>query len=676
MVVSLWDIANALIGTAVLATQTTITPIPQSFDYSALASYQIYNGHFSSDAAQTPRVAAAETQRATGPGPLPTQPPSPAPTPPPIGGKPQLDAFIINNSPCGNLGIPITYRLYIRNNGDGAATEITVQNQYPDRTTLLSVSRSPDAIDPAARLLTWRESGLTAGNFLQYTLTVSSAPGILTDLLTVDYFDDNPVVARRQHFRTQTSHTLDDKSCQDGLSPTSPLPTNKFPAIICDPAEIGCQKFLPSLGIRFQNAKSFVDNPVLGKRFQEAVADILPGECSVVADDIISAPQYQDALNRKGKPADAYIEPLYQSGQDFKRLVHEDMLLGWKHIKDTHQQLQKLHDKKWQEHNDIVQKVLDDNLSGSKARDQVQQLLTEWQQQLISIQQDISRQYIQIQDERTKKFQPVADKAIQNARDSIQRACGTSSDGGLSATLPDVQKTYEVTISGRTTSFATTQQRFASLNLVAAFWQQNLYPALTQFDQGNTTALKTYRGSVSGAGRNQTFNALFEAYYQHLRDDEDAFNRVRLDHFEKALDAPKQEATTCEKKKVFGPPVGTSWCESGTYPAVLFKPTPPPLRSALPPDTSSLDGTKAKIDVRQVRGQVCGGKPGDPWWAAGCACQCNEAVATDKFDANGVPLVFICQSGQPIVLHDIRVTSKEECLAELKHDHGSDLERF
>lgn len=677
MVLSLWDIVSNVAVAAVTAASSVITPLPQGADYFALTSYQIYNGHFSTDATQTPRVAAAEAQRAVGPGPLPTQQPTQTPIPTPVEGKPQLDAFIINNSPCGNLGIPITYRLYIRNSGTGAATEITVQNQYPDRTNLISVARSPDAFDLATRLLTWRESGLTVGNFLQYTLTVSGRPGTLTDTLTIDYFDDNPVPASRQHFRTQTTHTIDDKDCEGGLAPTSPTPVGKLPAIICDPAELNCQPSSPNLGLRFKNAKGVVDNPVLGKRFQEAVADILPGECRVVADDIISTPQYQDALNRRGKPADAFIEPLYQSGQDFKQLVHENILLAWSHIKDISQLLRKLHYTKWQEHNDIVKQVLDGNMSSSNARNQLPQLLTQWQQQLIPIQQDISRQYIQIQDKRLSKFDPVADKAIKNAQDSIQRACGTSSDGGLSKKLPDVKKNYELTIHGRTTSFATTQQRFAALNQVNLFWQENLYPTLTQFDQGNVKPLQAYQTSVSGTGRDQTFQSLFEVYYGHLHDDEDAFHRVRLDHFEKALDDPKQEATECEKKKVFGPPVETSWCESGKYPEFIIRGAPEPARQVFPPDTSALNPNQSRIDLKQVRGQVCGGKPGDPWWSKGCECQCNEAVATTAVDANGNPLFFVCQGVFPIVLHDINVTSKAECLAQLGHHTPSqDLAPF
>lgn len=113
-------------------------------------------------------------------------------------------------------------------------------------------------------------------------------------------------------------------------------------------------------------------------------------------------------------------------------------------------------------------------------------------------------------------------------------------------------------------------------------------------------------------------------------------------------------------------PVETTWCESNGYPEFVIRGAPEPFKaragSIRLPDTSDLDGTLTITLDDAVRGQVCGGKPGDPWWAPDCTCQCGELVDT----ASGPVL---CQQLKPITRHDIFVTSQAECLLEgAKHN--------
>ena len=195
-------------------------------------------------------------------------------------------------------------------------------------------------------------------------------------------------------------------------------------------------------------------------------------------------------------------------------------------------------------------------------------------------------------------------------------------------------------------------------------WTGPLASALTQFDQKKPQPLQVY-ANQAGTYRAEIFEQLFDAYYKQMKQDEDAFNHVRLDNFEQALDTPKTEATTCEKKKVFGPPVETTWCESGTYPQLLLQGPPKSGKSVFLPNTSSLkSGYETAINTEAAKGQVCGPNTGDPYWAIGCACKCGDIVGA----VNGG--VTYCQNEHIIKLHDMHVTSQLECLASLASGEG------
>jgi len=99
----------------------------------------------------------------------------------------------------------------------------------------------------------------------------------------------------------------------------------------------------------------------------------------------------------------------------------------------------------------------------------------------------------------------------------------------------------------------------------------------------------------------------------------------------------------------------TSWCESNGYPQFVLSGAPQPAkgRQVSPPDTSRFNGYFTSINQSLVAGTPCGGRPGDPWWAPLCQCQCNEPYGGS-----------ICQAVLPITRHDIFVTSQQECLLE------------
>ena len=468
-----------------------------------------------------------------------------------------------------------------------------------------------------------------------------------------------------------------------------PLP-QRFPAIICDPAEINCTNSIPQLGVKFNAAQDPLNQPVIcasddprqcipnlptfGLRFREAYADILAGECRVLADDVIALPEYHDALNRQADPAAAFMRPLYDSGVDFKKLVFENIILGIRNTKNARQTLQTIHTSYWKDHNEIVAKVLKKDLAGSDGIQQLNRLLDQWRQEVTGAQNGLNQSYTQMQEQRRAKFDPVADTAVSNAEESIAISCPEipePPDGGLeillyegTGTIPAVKEAYDNHLTARLTVYAQTQTQFAQLNAIQQLWQQQLYPALTAFDQGNPQALTQY-SSQQGDLESETFQALFQLYYDHQKADETGDNIIRLDHWEVALDTPKEIATDCEKENVFNQPVETTQCESGDYPEFVIRGAPIPEKAKLggiaPPDTSGLQNN-AQINPQEVQGVICGGRPGDPQWANDCSCQCGEPVLCDGE-------VKFCEQCSNFGRHDIMVTSREECIADgAKHE--------
>lgn len=647
MVYSLWELIATALPSIALAAQVAITPLPQNTNYVAQVAGQLFQSHFSTDV----------TKKGVVKGEFDTQ------------AVPQLQVFIINNDKCLSTGAHHSYRIIVQNGSPANAKTLVIQDKYSLNTQVLTTYPTAE-IDPVNHVMVWRQDNLPPGGFLDFAFTLAgNTNNPWTNFVSVEYNDD----AGRGPYQTATQHTLSDQCGNNNVSQTGPQ-SSRQPAIICEPnnAEPSCVAFKPDLGGRFKNAKSAGEAPLLGGRFAEAVADILPGECSVVADDIIKEPAYHDALNRQSKPAAFFMDPLYQSGQDFKRLVHENTLLGITNSMYARTILSAIHTKYWQKQKVALQRVLDGSLSTDDARKEMPGWRDDWIKETKNAQQDLGTRYTNMQERRKEKFDPVAEKAIENAKQSIQRACGQNSDGGLSALLPPVKDQYINNLDDRTQAYAATQQTFVEPNNPlfpqinqADTWMHDLNLALDAFDQGNRIPLEKYVKSI-GQRDQQGFAVAFRlTYEQQVSDDHKTDEIVRLQAWEIALDTPKVMATECEKKHVFSAPVETTWCESGAYPE-LFGPQAEKARQnyphALPP--ASLDGSDAVINNDAVKGTACSGAPGDPWWAVSCQCQCNEQVPSGQFDQNGNPILVTCQGIYPIVYHDITITSQAECLSD------------
>ncbi len=648
MVLSLWDIVGSIVAATVTAASSAVMPIPQGTDYFAQTSFHLTSNSFVTDPTAKGQVL-AETVTAGAP----------------------VQAFIYNDSECPYAGSQLFYRLYVSNTGVRPVRDVVIEFDYPPDTTFVGATPQPAERDDARRMIIWRMDGLAPQNgYIELSTTVSVAKkGAKTSNMSVRYSFIGGIG------QVATTHTVPD-NCGGGNSPTRPRPANKQPKIICDPAETSCQATSPVLGPRFQAARPAIGALQLGPRFAEAVADIIPGECRVIADNIISEPGFADAFNREFDPAAYYMDPLYQSGQDFKRLVHENSLLAIPFFAEIQKTLGEIHTKYWQQQTTALQKVLDKKTTTKEIRSQIDRWYTDWANETKQAQQTFAIRYGQLQQQKRPKFDPIAQKATANSRSSIERACNQASDGGVSALLPVAQKAYEDELNARLRLFSDAQSLFSDgdspvfdAKVRTSTWKRQLREALDAFDRGDDRLLQTYVQNTAGKDRGGFSEAFKLTYTKHRLDDIAADELVRLNPFKQALDAPKRVATACEKEKVFKQPVETTFCESlQGYPELIagegqkIKSQRP---NAQPFNPVALGNPTINKDA--VKGQACSRNPGDPWWSNKCECSCNELVVdpSGAVDENGNPVLITCQAKYPIVRHDINA-SKAECLAELK----------
>lgn len=476
------------------------------------------------------------------------------------------------------------------------------------------------------------------------------------------------------------------------VPPSGPIPTGKQAPIICHPAEIGCVGVLPTLGFNFGQALNPVNQvvicdptsglnctpnrPTLGVRFAEAIADIEPGDCRVIGDDIINTPDYQDALLRRASPAALYLRPLYNSGKDFERLVHENALLGIGHLRAVEETLRPIFFQAWQRQREAIENVLAGRMSAAQARALIPQWDEDWERETQAAQGALARLYAEMQQIRRGKFDPVATEAVSNAIQSLRRACGgLDRDGGVGALLPFVRQAYSTSLDGRGQAYPETQEKFVGEDVFEGSrdWMIDLAAALTAFEQGDRVPLETYLstlGDRADDGWRQGWEATYE---KHAQDDEAADREIWKTRWEVMLDNPKAEATQCAAENQFPAPSQATWCESNSYAEFLIRGAPQPAKVTVPGASiappSSIEGTTA-INQALVEGIACGGRPGDPHWDTNCTCQCGELVPLG--DGNFQSCVDYIGGIQNITLHDIAITSQEECLlqiGELKHDH-------
>lgn len=464
---------------------------------------------------------------------------------PPAEAVPRVEAILIQRKPCAEPGYHLTYRIVVRNRGEVPVSDLLIQNQYPGGTTwsaavFPTAVRPPDEHDPFAHILRWREGFLAPGSFVNYTFTVrvGGGQGVLVNNLTVTFVDSFGRVGR-----VLTDNQVQAYCPAPALSATGERGDKQPVNIFCDLTQPGCVPVFPKLGINFQRAQApeqqvricsptdpracVANRPELGIRFAEAIADIIPGDCRVLSDDVIRTPDFQDALNRRNTPAAFYLVPLHEAGEDFKRLVLENALLGIGHLKQAQARLQSL------------------TTPGEVA----------------AALQDLQRDYERIQGQRGAKFDRLAEAAERKAEESLRRACG-----GLQNQPPAV---------------IVMRERLGAAKIA---YEQNLAARTTAYKNMQQIFLR--QAPVSDR---QAFDELFaRTFVAHRREDEAADNRVRREEWEVALDIPKGVATECEAENLFAAPVESqaTWCESNNYAAFSIANQGP----ARPPNLDSLPG--------------------------------------------------------------------------------------
>lgn len=635
----------------------------------------------------TPRPSPSPT---TPPSPTAQPSPSPLPTiePTPTVEPPLVEAFIFNEQVCPKVGDFLTYLLIVHNRSDGLARQLTITNTYPGGTEYHQGSgqRPPDAV--GAGQLIWREAQIEPGGIRHYTFRVrvtGPAPGGYTNRLAVGYILENAGPgAPGGH--AEAEHTI-PANCDNPPFIFAPRPP-KVPAIVCDPAQANCQSTFQSLffGLRYQDVlrgELFGQTPRrptvcgpddtrpcanfrpdLGPRFAEAVADIVPGECRVLSDDVVADPAFQDALNRQGAPAAPYLVPLYNSGLDFKRLVQENMLLGIDHLKQARDILRRLHLDAWDKQAANIQKVLGGAMTPAQGKAAIETIFQEWLQQTTAAQLSLRQAYANLQEDRKKKFDPIAQRAIANARLAIKNSCGLTADGNLPALLPPVKAAYLAALDAQTIAYGEQQKKFIDPAVFPALyaWKDELRTAYDAAAQGNIQPLRDFLASIPSREQNVFNDAFRQTYAEQQRADGDADQRVRTANWEVALDAPKTVATNCEKERVFGPPVEATWCESTGADAQFVQ------QSVVRPEKrppQPIESDNALIRTEFVKGSPCSRRPGDPYWASDCSCFCDQFVWPPKEGG----IVTCQQSGKEITRHDIFVTTQQECLQDIPIRH-------
>lgn len=633
------------------AVQPPATPLARDLDYFAYAAGNVSLGNFSTDPTQpfTGRVAAAAVY---------------------------LQTYIISPRLCIRQGDTPTYRILLRNVGSSTLTNLKVRFIY------WSIPPAPPIAGAKFVIAQPDESGRNdLENWVEWTIP-SLAPGGSTDVVaTIEVIGPTTrlptkVIVNSSAGETTTSHTIDGP-CGPYTGPYTPLPP-KLPAIVCDPNEAGCSNTYNSitLGPRYGTANNTGDLQ-LGARFAEAVSDIIPGECRVLDDDVVTDPPFHDGLTRYTEPAAQFLASLRESDRDFERVVHENELLGIANKLDGKQALRDIHRKYIERMRAATTDALNGTISTNAVRTQINQWVLGWKNETIAAQVGLAQAYTQLQQERREKFDPMAEHAKERAKQSINAACLIAgSDGGLSPLLPPAKSAYTSALSARQTAYNTTQSNFlngteAGLYLLPA-WHPALLAALTAFDGGNRQPLSEWlsRWPLAELGSDAVFNQAWDnTYGKHAREDITADNQVRLGPWNVAIDAPKRVVTNCAKELVFAAPVETTWCESGRANELLLKGAPFPFKeldpSATPPVPPKFDvrppqpisnGPLTTILNQAATNPECGPGVGMPYWAEDCSCHCGELVPT------GPDTVASCQSIKDITRHDRNVTTRRECL--------------
>ncbi len=488
--------------------------------------------------------------------------------------------------------------------------------------------------------------------------------------------DPSPICVQKAKSQCQINkgagtHLLINGDCSPPPA-FSERPVQGEPVIICDPSEIGCISSTPSfsLGPRFASADNIVAR--LGARFAEAIADISPGECSVIPDNVIVTPEFHDAYLRRGQPAAPYMRPLYENDQLFIRLVLGLELTGIQHSAVVRQAYGNLLDPFWSKLVKLVQQAQE---SGTTAGllETYDTMVDQIFKDLPGVQGVLSKNYDTLQTKRKNEltltmckqardeFDAAKCLAVVNAKAAIFDACSVEGDGGLAATLPGVMATYDSMLMNRTEAYPETQEK-ARLRLEVAL--ADLRGSLKQAIQDKTQLPQLLRHIESE--KSLVLEELLTIYRSHLATDKQGGTSVRLNSWGPAADGPKTVATQCMYDRTAGPRVELSWCESDVHPEFIIREAPEPAKNkakilAPPP---LIGGGEEAVIAGNPTGDVCGGGPGDPFWATDCSCHCGEVVECGD-------TLALCEACTSITRHDIYVRHPLDTDAGDKYDELS-----
>ncbi len=252
-------------------------PLPIDFSLNTWLSSQIYGGDFLTDPTRDKNEGRVKATT--------------------VSSGSQLEIFLINKKECAIVEDSYTYRVLVRNVAELPATNLEIKVGYAAGSDVVHTYRTADEIIVPLHEIIWREAFLAPGGFVEYSFTITLRGGQLYNNAFVEYdYNGSRYLAVTQH--------LIDGICETPNPTYTPLPAGKFPAIFCDPAEIGCVTIFPNLGVNFERAQKEEQQvnicggtayngrdcpvrfklPTLGVRFGQATPTILPGECRVFED--------------------------------------------------------------------------------------------------------------------------------------------------------------------------------------------------------------------------------------------------------------------------------------------------------------------------------------------------------------------------------------------------------
>lgn len=464
--------------------------------------------------------------------------------------------------------------------------------------------------------------------------------------------------------------------------PVGPRDQEAIPAILCDVSLIDCNQFLPSLSAKFTRAQPAIvcsendprgctpNIPLLGARFAEAIADIIPGDCRVIEDDIIRTPEYQDAFNRRASAAAFHLGPAQGVSELFEQVVHENRLLGLRHQWNARDKLREIHVAFFNEVQTILQNALEDeNSNGGNVISQIESVRNSFLGKVREEQQKLRPEYVNLQQIKKRRVANLLPEVVAGARRSIERACaGEDRPDGSEAAFQAASNQYNTVIDNLSIpGYDRIQNTFQNPNsgdleqgIRASEFDALVQQAMAAHANGNSQPLVQLIGEIPQREKNG-FNAAFaQTYERHIEFDTTQDNIERTLYWEPSLDNAKSIANQCAIENISSASAHTSWCESNNYGQFIIHGAPQPAREGvqpiLPPNTGDLNGPAERVNQSQNTGVACSGLPGDPYWAANCSCKCGDVIPDGEGEFTS------CQRENPITRGDITITSPAECL--------------